>query len=367
MSEFARGKIVQKVWWRDKIESISVLKLVGDEKPKIGNFDFEFIYSKDYPQFISPLIGFFRFLFRSIGVASREKFDIVYAYGTNTTGLTGVIVKLIFGIKLIIEIPGSPEKAFIFDAPMSMAGSSVKRKLANISLKFCLRFADGIKLLYPTQLDYLGSHLPKKLEKFCFHDLAPVSSVAVDANSSDERTIFFIGYPWYLKGVDVLIDAFKQIENVFPEYRLEVWGHSSPAEERHFRKLAEGSDRITFGKGISYDEAITKMSKCSVLVLPSRTEAMGRVILEAFYLGKPVVASAVDGIPHYIKDNISGLLFHPNDALDLAEKLKRVLKDEDLRNRLVENGKQEFQQLYSEIHYSKHFRSMLDQLLSTPK
>ena len=58
------------------------------------------------------------------------------------------------------------------------------------------------------------------------------------------------------------------------------------------------------------------MARCRVFVLPSRTEAMGRVLIEAMAMGKTCIASAVDGIPHYVRDEDTGLLFRSGDAAD---------------------------------------------------
>jgi glycosyltransferase involved in cell wall biosynthesis len=71
-----------------------------------------------------------------------------------------------------------------------------------------------------------------------------------------------------------------------------------------------------------------------VLVLPSRSEGMGRVIVEAFCRARPVVASRVGGIPDLVEDRRNGLLVEPSDTAGLADALVRVLDDRELAERL---------------------------------
>jgi glycosyltransferase involved in cell wall biosynthesis len=76
------------------------------------------------------------------------------------------------------------------------------------------------------------------------------------------------------------------------------------------------------------------LDESTLLVLPSRSEGMGRVIVEAFCRARPVVASRVGGIPDLVEDGRNGLLVEPGDTEGLADALVRVLDDRDLAERL---------------------------------
>jgi glycosyltransferase involved in cell wall biosynthesis len=73
----------------------------------------------------------------------------------------------------------------------------------------------------------------------------------------------------------------------------------------------------------------------TVLALSSRSEGMGRVAIEAFSRGRPVVGSAVGGIPDIVQDGHNGLLVPPGDADALGDALVRVLSDAALAERLA--------------------------------
>jgi glycosyltransferase involved in cell wall biosynthesis len=74
------------------------------------------------------------------------------------------------------------------------------------------------------------------------------------------------------------------------------------------------------------------MDEASLVVLPSRSEGMGRVIVEALLRGRPVLGSRRGGILDLVRDGENGLLFEPGG---LAPALERVLSDRDLLERLA--------------------------------
>jgi glycosyltransferase involved in cell wall biosynthesis len=76
-----------------------------------------------------------------------------------------------------------------------------------------------------------------------------------------------------------------------------------------------------------------------VAVLPSFFEGMGRVLLEAMAMEKPVVASRVGGIPDLVEDGINGFLVSPGNIRELKEGLLKVLRDKKLARKLGQKGR----------------------------
>ena len=75
------------------------------------------------------------------------------------------------------------------------------------------------------------------------------------------------------------------------------------------------------------------------LVLPSRSEGLGRVVIEAFCRGRAVVATGVGGIRDLVEDGVNGLLVPPGDTDALADALVRLLSDRPLAERLAEGAR----------------------------
>jgi rhamnosyl/mannosyltransferase len=98
---------------------------------------------------------------------------------------------------------------------------------------------------------------------------------------------------------------------------------------------------IIFAGKASDDKLPEYYAACDVLVLPSvsRLEAFGLVMLEALSSGKPVITSDMPGMREVVVDHIDGLWAEPLDSHDIAEKVRTLLEDDDMRRRFGANGR----------------------------
>jgi glycosyltransferase involved in cell wall biosynthesis len=172
-----------------------------------------------------------------------------------------------------------------------------------------------------------------------------------------------MGYPWYLKGVDILIKAFNKITDEFPEYRLKIVGWC-PEGREYFENLAKDNFKVDLCGPVFYDRAIKLMTRCSVYVLASRTEAMGRVLLEAMASKKPIIASNVGGVSSIIRDGFNGMLFEKESVDELANKMRLLLSDDKFSNKLAENGFLYVQRYLSEQCYLNNYIKLLEDTLN---
>jgi L-malate glycosyltransferase len=105
------------------------------------------------------------------------------------------------------------------------------------------------------------------------------------------------------------------------------------------------SDCVEFG-GYRTDLPLL-LPSFDCLVVASRGEPFGLVLLEAMRAGVPVVASNAGGVPEIVSDGINGLLFKSGDAEDLAGALQRVAEDSALAGRLCEEGRRAIRTRFS--------------------
>jgi glycosyltransferase involved in cell wall biosynthesis len=141
------------------------------------------------------------------------------------------------------------------------------------------------------------------------------------------------------KGHRYLIEAMPEVLRRAPRTWLAIVGEGSLAAELRDQVEALPSparERVILTGRRDDISAVT--ADLDVAVLPSLREAQGISILEAMARRRPVVASAVGGIPEVVTDDVSGLLFPPADPAALADALVRVSRSPALRERLGEAG-----------------------------
>ena len=325
------------------------------DREALGGFGYHATSSTFQPDAVRLVWEFLFFFLRGLGLSLRHgRYDVVVAYGPFKTGLAAWLIARLTGSRLVLEVPGNPRRSFTFDGS---AVTRVKRWLADRMIPFMLSRADHLHLLYPTQIDGLYAAPPERVS--VFHNFVPLSLLPEPAG--DDGFVMFLGYPWKLKGVDLLIPAFRSVAPKYPGVRLVIMGHCPDRTE--FEALAAGDPSIELLKAMPHEQAMALMARCRIFVLPSRTEAMGRVLLEAMSMGKTCIASAVDGIPHYLRDGENGLLFRSEDVADLARQLDRALGDPALARRLGERARDVALSAYSEGEYVARFAEMIGQTL----
>jgi glycosyltransferase involved in cell wall biosynthesis len=289
-------------------------------------------------------------------LSRREgRYDAIVTYGALTTGFAGVILKRLTGSPLIVDMPGHPFRGLALQGGLM---GRLKAAIARRLVPAVLRQADAVKLLYPSQLDDL--RLSRRPMTVVFHDFTAVREH--DKSDENEKYILLLGYPWYLKGADVLIRAFLRIADRHPEYRLLIVGHC--ADRTPFEQLADGHSRIEFRPAVFPEQARLLIQRCSMLVLPSRTEAMGRVILEAYAAQKPVIASRVDGLPYVIDDGRTGLLFESENDAELANRIDDVLSNPQLALRLAAAGHQRVHRDLGEAAFAARYADLVSTVVA---
>ncbi|MEO0139531.1 MAG: glycosyltransferase family 4 protein [candidate division WOR-3 bacterium] len=153
------------------------------------------------------------------------------------------------------------------------------------------------------------------------------------------KNILFVGRPEPRKGLRFLINAMTIILSKVPNARLIVVG-SGPLLG-YYKSLVpeEIKDRVLFEGAVDSDVLPRYYRSADVFVSPAtRSESFGMVLLEAMASGVPVVATNNEGYRYVVKDGENGLLSEPENEVDLANKIIRVLTDENLRQRLISNG-----------------------------
>jgi len=356
LSKYFHGDILSPMWGK-KVKSNE--KEIQDIEVACGRFRFYPTYSTNIYGLIKVFWDLIFFVYMAINLKINSgSYDAVISYGPFKTGLAGYFIKILIKAPLIVEVPGNPIKSFSYDQEKINILRRIKIFISSKLAKFVINRADHIKLLYPSQLDNFCKLDRKKVS--IFFDFVPINKLRNNEKET-EKFILFLGYPWYLKGVDILIKAFNTISSEFPEYKLKIVGYCSNKD--FFSRLVEGNSRIELKNPVFYKEAMHLMGKCTIFILPSRTEAMGRVLLEAMACKKPIIASRVDGIPYYVSDGFNGLLFESENVEQLAGLMRKLISNPELAAKIAENGYIAAKEKFKENRYVEYYTKMVKNIV----
>jgi glycosyltransferase involved in cell wall biosynthesis len=146
-------------------------------------------------------------------------------------------------------------------------------------------------------------------------------------------------HPYYC--LDVVVRAFAEIQQVFPETALDLVG-KGPLEASirslvHDLKLSG----VNFAGAVPHREISSYYDDADIFINASSLDNMPVSILEAFASGTPVVTTAPEGMSYLIHDEHTGLLSQPGDARALADNVVRLLREPELASRLAFNARAE--------------------------
>lgn len=290
--------------------------------------------------------------------ADGKPWDLVVTYDPIRTGLVGLVAARLSGAKFAPEVNGVYDSYANYIDLKPSPITRLKQWAYPRIVHFVLRRADGIKILFPGQVARCKDIRPRQVVAsfFAYVDLRPFRDLG------ERKEVLFVGFPFRLKGVDILIDAFKRIAPKYPDWKLKIMGWYPDRTELDAHM--DGHPQIFHQPPVLHSQIHLHIGACGLFVLPSRTEAMGRVLLESMAAGKPRIGADVDGIPTVIDNGRDGLLFAPGDAADLAAKLDLLMGDPELRRSMGLRGAERAREEFSADAYFDKLSQFYQKVLS---
>jgi len=153
-----------------------------------------------------------------------------------------------------------------------------------------------------------------------------------------ECRILYLG--WYIreKGVYELVDALGILKESGAKARLNLYGTKGATQLKRYVQVKDLTHMIAVNGWIEHKEKVAALHAHTMLVLPSHTEGIPNVILEAMATKTPIVATSVGGMKEILRDGENALIAEVNNPADLSKKICQMLQDSDLRTRLFENA-----------------------------
>jgi len=216
---------------------------------------------------------------------------------------------------------GSPARRLVSRAGDALAASALRR-------------ADAVRTVSPFTAGLVrGLGVEPAADFPAFMDLEPFTGPP--APLPDRPAALFVGVLEAYKNIDGLAAAWRLAAPRVPEAALRIVGRGTRSG------IAEAlvrDRRARWDPELSPADVAAALDEAWVLVLPSRSEGMGRVLVEAFCRGRGIVGTLAGSIPDLVEDGVSGVLVAPGDPQALADALVGVLSDRELAERLAEGA-----------------------------
>lgn len=148
----------------------------------------------------------------------------------------------------------------------------------------------------------------------------------------ESDTILYVGRIEYQKGSDLLFKVLRQVHAKRPQTRAIMVGQVFQDVEAEYTVFMQECATWCWHPGeLPWADVLSLMTQSSIIFLPSRTESLGRVLVEAQFCGLPQVATRVGGIPEVVLDGITGFLVDIQKPNLLVEALLKLLSSPELR------------------------------------
>jgi glycosyltransferase involved in cell wall biosynthesis len=335
LSEQLEGDVLQPVWFRRPEEVEAVFGPGSYPVYTAGRFRYHWFLAWRHQGIWQRLAIFWFYLHKGMDLHREQRFDCILAYSHMTTGLCAGLLKLLRGGKLILEIVTAPELIYLTMRPNPSWLDRLMHFYSDLCLHLSMLLSDRFHLLYPQQVSKYLSF--RKVPSSVFPDFVPVSTIDRSSGSKErEPYILLVGAPWYLKGADRIIMAFRGLAADFPHIKLKILGYYPDQSE--LNALAGGLPQIEILKARPNPEVLPIIREAMVLALPSRCEGVPRVLVEGMAAGIPLIGSDVGGIPSIVIDGENGYVISGGDSSMLEKRLRELLADPGKRGHMGNKG-----------------------------
>lgn len=204
-----------------------------------------------------------------------------------------------------------------------------------------VRFATH--LLYPLahsvvfQTKWAQSCFSNKIQRKSVIIPNPIN-ISVEASNVKEKKIVAVGRLLDQKNHRMLIDAFKEIYELHPEYKLYIYGEGKLREA-----LSEQIKKLKLSEAVFLPGNVSKIHErikdAEIFVLSSKYEGLSNALLEAMMMGLPCISTECAGANEVIKNGKNGLLIPIGDKEKLIEAMEKLILEEDFTRSLGEEAK----------------------------
>jgi phosphatidylinositol alpha-mannosyltransferase len=267
-------------------------------------------------------------------VLARENFDIIHLHEPFMPMLCTAVLRF-----------SNTANVGTFHACQGKPGYNWGRPITTWMIRRRVRKLHGRIAVSKPALDYAGRYVPGPFEiipngidlEHFTDNVAPIEEY-----DDGKQNILFLGRLEFRKGVNYLLKAYLQIKQEIPNSRLLIVGPGTRLRKRYEKWVRRHrlEEDVIFTGFVSNSDRIRYYKTADIFCAPATSrESFGIVLVEAMALGKPIVATNIDGYASVVTDGEQGLLVPPYDAPRLAQALMTLMNDKKLREQMGAKGK----------------------------
>ncbi|WMT07484.1 glycosyltransferase family 4 protein [Natrinema thermotolerans] len=271
--------------------------------------------------------------------SSLSKYDIIHTH-TFLPAVSGKLASLISGTPVVLTVHGTA-----IPSGVGLSNSGIRNKIEREIEKVLL-----LRLNYNYVISVNQEHLDLLSPKHKNIEYIP-NGVDIDrfqTDGKDSGYVLYLGRLAREKRVGDLISAFCEIANEHEDLELVIVG-DGPERENLEQAARETpfAGRIQFKGRVPDKEIPEYYSRASVFVLPSIWEGHPLTLLEAWASKTPVVTTNVEGIREFVKHERNGYLVEPKSPDEIAEGIRFLIENQNLKEQIIEKAYSEVVQEFS--------------------
>jgi len=243
-----------------------------------------------------------------------------------------VAVRPVLGrAKLLLEVHGDWDTATrLYGSPARRALEPASRRLA----RHAVRSADAVRTVSPFTTGLVRFAGVEPAATFTTYFDVSAFTASRPAPLPETPTALFVGVLERYKNVSGLADAWRRAAPRVPDARLRLVGRGRETALAE-QLVSEFPGRVEWTPRLEPAEVARALDDSSLLLLPSFSEGLPRVAMEALARGRAVVGARAGGIPDIVDDGVNGLLVDPHDPGSIADAVVLALADRELLERLA--------------------------------
>lgn len=204
----------------------------------------------------------------------------------------------------------------------------------------------------------------KKRNHFTIYNALPAGiSISRQAKSQNRPlTIGVVSRLESIKGMDLVIPAFAQVQACHPEMQLLIVGDGSLRKQMEEQTHKAGlKETVEFSGRQPQEKLSSYYDRIDILLMPSRSEGFGLTAIEGMAHGCVVVAARTGGLPEVVRDGEVGLLHEPEQVEDLAAQINKLIEQPALWKQFS-NEATTYVQRFSFEHFSQLFNNLYQKI-----